>query len=91
MVPYCVTSRICGVTRRRHGDRSGHHRSRLGRRHRLTDRSGVLASPDPNAGLHRVARVADLAALRDAVGRLGADPSSIDAVAPVDLVIDHSI
>lgn len=33
----------------------------------------------------------DLAAMRDAMKCLGADPSRINPVCPVDLVIDHSV
>jgi aconitate hydratase len=35
--------------------------------------------------------VVDLAAMRDAVGRLGGDPKKINPLVPVDLVIDHSV
>ncbi len=35
--------------------------------------------------------VVDLAALRTAVARLGGDPSCINPLVPVDLVIDHSV
>ncbi len=35
--------------------------------------------------------VVDLAAMRDAVQRLGADPKKINPLVPVDLVIDHSV
>jgi len=35
--------------------------------------------------------VVDLAAMRDAVKRLGADPGRINPLVPVDLVIDHSV
>jgi aconitase A len=35
--------------------------------------------------------VVDLAAMRDAVQRLGADPGRINPLVPVDLVIDHSV
>ncbi len=35
--------------------------------------------------------VVDLAAMRDAVKRMGADPASINPLVPVDLVIDHSV
>ncbi len=35
--------------------------------------------------------VVDLAALRDAVARLGGNPSSVNPLCPVDLVIDHSV
>jgi aconitate hydratase len=35
--------------------------------------------------------VVDLAAMRDAVKRLGADPAKINPLVPVDLVIDHSV
>ncbi len=38
-----------------------------------------------------VPAVADLAALRDAVARTGGDPTSINPLIPVDLVIDHSV
>ncbi|MBL8600619.1 MAG: aconitate hydratase AcnA [Myxococcales bacterium] len=33
----------------------------------------------------------DIAAMRDAVARLGADPKKINPLVPVDLVIDHSV
>ena len=35
--------------------------------------------------------VADLAAMRDAIKRLGGDPAKINPLKPVDLVIDHSV
>ncbi|MBW3612721.1 MAG: aconitate hydratase [Chloroflexi bacterium] len=35
--------------------------------------------------------VVDLAAMRDAMGQLGGDPSRINPLVPVDLVIDHSV
>ena len=35
--------------------------------------------------------VVDLAAMRDAVEKLGGDPKSINPLVPVDLVIDHSV
>jgi aconitase A len=35
--------------------------------------------------------VVDLAAMRDAVQRLGRDPKTINPLVPVDLVIDHSV
>ncbi|QLF91934.1 aconitate hydratase AcnA [Pseudomonas sp. ABC1] len=35
--------------------------------------------------------VVDLAAMRDAVSRAGADPQKINPLSPVDLVIDHSV
>ncbi|MHA2390704.1 MAG: aconitate hydratase AcnA [Promethearchaeota archaeon] len=38
-----------------------------------------------------VPSVVDLAALRSAMKRLGGDPSKINPIIPVDLVIDHSI
>jgi len=38
-----------------------------------------------------VPALVDLAALRDAVARLGADPSNVDPLIPVELVIDHSV
>src|SRR5690606_34116718 len=38
-----------------------------------------------------VPSVVDLAALRSAMARLGGDPTRINPVVPVDLVIDHSV
>eukprot|EP00794_Sanderia_malayensis_P004044 gene4044-4594_t len=38
-----------------------------------------------------VPAVVDFAAMRDAVKRLGGDPSKINPVSPADLVIDHSV
>ena len=35
--------------------------------------------------------VADLAAMRDAIKRLGGNPAKINPLSPVDLVIDHSV
>lgn len=35
--------------------------------------------------------VVDLAAMRDAVARLGGDSSKVNPLCPVDLVIDHSL
>ncbi len=38
-----------------------------------------------------VPAVADLAAMRSAVARMGGDPTRVNPVIPVDLVIDHSV
>lgn len=38
-----------------------------------------------------VPSIVDLAAMRDAMKRLGGDPTKINPVVPVDLVIDHSV
>lgn len=38
-----------------------------------------------------VPAVVDLAAMRDAMERLGGDPNKINPLVPVDLVIDHSV
>ena len=38
-----------------------------------------------------VPAVVDLAAMRDAIQNLGGDPSRINPLCPVDLVIDHSV
>src|ERR1700728_3696442 len=35
--------------------------------------------------------VVDLAAMRDALGKMGADPKKANPLIPVDLVIDHSV
>ncbi len=67
----------------------------------------TLATWDVKAGLQReiafrtsrvllqdftgVPAVVDLAAMRDAITRLGGDPKRINPLQPVDLVIDHSV
>jgi aconitate hydratase len=38
-----------------------------------------------------VPAVVDLAAMRDALAKLGGDPKKINPLQPVDLVIDHSV
>ena len=38
-----------------------------------------------------VPAVVDLAAMRDAVSRMGGDPKKINPLCPVDLVVDHSV
>jgi len=38
-----------------------------------------------------VPAVVDLAAMRDAIAKLGGDPGSVNPLVPVDLVIDHSV
>ena len=38
-----------------------------------------------------VPAVVDLAAMRSAVARAGADPAAVNPLVPVDLVIDHSV
>ena len=38
-----------------------------------------------------VPAIVDLAAMRDAIERLGGDPSAINPLVPVDLIIDHSV
>ena len=38
-----------------------------------------------------VPAVADLAAMRDAVSKNGGDPSKVNPMSQVDLVIDHSV
>eukprot|EP00762_Andalucia_godoyi_P006894 ANDGO_08323.mRNA.1 Putative aconitate hydratase len=38
-----------------------------------------------------VPAIVDLAAMRDAMARLGGDPAKINPLVPVDLVIDHSV
>ncbi|MGE3148700.1 MAG: aconitate hydratase AcnA [Pseudorhodoplanes sp.] len=38
-----------------------------------------------------VPAVVDLAAMRDAIAKLGGDPTKINPLVPVDLVIDHSV
>jgi aconitate hydratase len=38
-----------------------------------------------------VPAVVDIAAMRDAVGRLGGNPRSVNPLVPVDLIVDHSV
>ncbi len=38
-----------------------------------------------------VPAVVDLAAMRDAIGRLGGEPSKINPLSPAELVVDHSV
>src|ERR671918_2337228 len=38
-----------------------------------------------------VRAIVDLAAMRDAIERLGGDPGAINPLVPVDLIIDHSV
>src|SRR5438045_7434592 len=38
-----------------------------------------------------VPAIVDLAAMRDAIDELGSDPSKINPLVPVDLIIDHSV
>src|SRR5260221_429595 len=38
-----------------------------------------------------VPAIVDLAAMREAVKRLGGDPKKINPLVPVDLVVDHSV
>ncbi|MGH3577985.1 MAG: aconitase family protein, partial [Mycobacterium sp.] len=38
-----------------------------------------------------VPAVVDLAAMRDALGKLGGDPGEVNPLVPVELVIDHSV
>lgn len=49
----------------------------------------------PNRVLHQdftgVPALVDLAAMRDAMQRLGGDPDDINAIQPVDFVVDHSV
>ena len=51
----------------------------------------VRAGARAAAGLHRRARVVDLAAMRDGIARLGGDPNKVNPLQPVELVIDHSV
>uniref|UniRef100_A0A1I7WA58 Aconitase domain-containing protein n=1 Tax=Heterorhabditis bacteriophora TaxID=37862 RepID=A0A1I7WA58_HETBA len=45
----------------------------------------------PSMCFSGVPAVVDLASMRDAVEKMGADPGKINPVCPVDLVIDHSV
>jgi aconitate hydratase len=70
------------------------------------DAQALLAWTPENAGRHELAftparvllqdftgvpAIVDLAAMRDAMKKLGGDPGRINPLAPVELVIDHSV
>ena len=82
----------------RHEDGRTRHRRRYSRRRRLARRSARATSEiafRPARVLMQdftgVPAVVDLAAMRDAMAELGGDPKKINPLAPVDLVIDHSV
>src|SRR5581483_10857558 len=54
-------------------------------------RDRLHAGARADAGFDRRASVVDLAAMREAMKRMGGDPKKINPLAPVDLVIDHSV
>jgi aconitate hydratase len=76
-------------------------------RHGAADEAEALAAWDPTAASDRelpfsparilmqdftgVPAIVDLAAMRDAVVALGADPARIDPLVPAELVVDHSV
>ncbi len=66
-------------------------RCRLARLQELRPGDRVPPGARADAGFHRRACVVDLAAMRDAMATLGGDPSKINPLVPVDLVIDHSV
>jgi aconitate hydratase len=72
----------------------------------IDDIKALIDSTRPNRAEHEIAyrpsrvlmqdftgvpAVVDLAAMRDAVDKLGKDPALINPLSPVDLVIDHSV
>ena len=57
----------------------------------IAERNPVPPRPRAAAGFHRRACVVDLAAMRDAIAKLGGDTSKINPLVPVHLVIDHSV
>jgi aconitate hydratase len=65
----------------------------LGWKHTSTEGSEIPFKPARVIlqDLTGVPLVVDLAAMRDAVARLGGDPNSVNPECPVDLVIDHSV
>jgi aconitate hydratase len=60
---------------------------RAGREHEIAFRTARVLLQDFTG----VPCVVDLAAMRDAIARLGGDPARINPLQPVDLVIDHSV
>ena len=65
--------------------------AQLGPDGRARHRDPVHAGPRGHAGLHRRARVVDLATMREAMVDLGGDAAKINPLAPAELVIDHSV
>ena len=53
----------------------------------ISFRPARLMMPDSSG----IQLIADLAAMRDAMVELGGDPNDINPVAPVDVVVDHSV
>ena len=56
-----------------------------------SQRDQLHAGARAAAGFHRRACVVDLAAMRDALAAMGADPALANPLLPADLVIDHSV
>ena len=53
----------------------------------ISFRPARLMMPDSSG----IQLIADLAAMRDAMVELGGDPNDINPVAPVDVIVDHSV
>src|SRR3546814_3166793 len=58
---------------------------------RISDWSSDVCSSDLLQDFTGVPAVVDLAAMREALAKLGGDPKKINPLSPVDLVIDHSV
>ncbi|NKB57092.1 MAG: aconitate hydratase AcnA [Alphaproteobacteria bacterium] len=55
--------------------------------HEISFHPARVMMPDSSG----VPLLADLAAMRDAMGRLGGDPAAINPMVPLDFIIDHSV
>ena len=86
------TLRILLENQFRHGDDEGAHAIVDWLRDRRSDREiGFRPARVLMVDSSGIPLMADLAAMRDAMARLGGDPSRINPAVPVDLVIDHSV
>jgi aconitate hydratase len=93
-LPYCVRILLEGLLRQagRAGFSAAHVRQLAAWEHdRGSDEFPFLPGRVLLQDFTGVPCVVDLAALRGALARLGRDPSAIEPLIPVDLVIDHSV
>ena len=92
-LPFCLRILLENLLRHQHTATSGDIEA-LARWDAAADPSQEIAFTPARVLLQDftgVPAVVDLAAMRDAVARLGGDPSRINPLQPVELVIDHSV
>ena len=92
-LPFCLRILLENLLRHQHTATSGDIEA-LARWDAAADPSQEIAFTPARVLLQDftgVPAVVDLAAMRDAVARLGGEPSRINPLQPVELVIDHSV